>query len=328
LLGAARHADVACRTGHRRVPIRQSALASWLGRARRQRDLRSPASVNRAARPAAAPARRVQRAVANHQRGNDMNRAITSVDARIPALIGLGLLTASLLAGYSASAGPARGKATRVAAATSACLTFAELEHCPIASATLELAADRLTVRNPASSNAAGVAIELPDARTWSGAMRVVFAGGANDIWRAESLAGGVATSEVEARRSGNGFAFAAAFTGNMEMRTYSAIVYRDGVLQGSMGNIPSRTQGIWIRTDRETTSLFVVNPSGGCSWEFRYAGPAVPMKLASGLEVMGDEVRLVEEVKPSGGYPYTTFDGLTFRGDFTRIDFTAETFE
>jgi hypothetical protein len=296
------------------MPKRASKLADSARRGRRVDARRAQAArsaiasrMKGAANAAGAP--RATEPSRTSKGGSDMNRAKIFLDARVPALIGLGLLTASLLGDDLATAGPAP-KATRVAAAASGCLTYAELEHCALASATLELAANRLTVRNPARSSDAGVSIELPDARTWSGAMR------------------GVATSEVEAKRTGTGFAFAAAFTGNEGLRTYSALVYRDGVLQGSMGNIPSHTQGIWINLERETTSLFVVNPSGGCSWEFRYSGAPIAMKLPNGVQLMGDEVKLVEEVKPSGGYPYTTFDGLTFRGDFNRIDFTAETFE
>jgi hypothetical protein len=42
-----------------------------------------------------------------------------------------------------------------------------------------------------------------------------------------------------------------------------------------------------------------------------------VSITLPNGVKVMGDEIRMTEQVKAAGGYSYTTFDGLVFYGTF-----------
>ena len=42
----------------------------------------------------------------------------------------------------------------------------------------------------------------------------------------------------------------------------------------------------------------------------------AVPIRLPNGTVVMGNELRLVEEVRPAGHYPYLGFDTMTMRSD------------
>jgi hypothetical protein len=42
----------------------------------------------------------------------------------------------------------------------------------------------------------------------------------------------------------------------------------------------------------------------------------AVPIRLPNGTLAVGNELRLVEEVRPAGHYPYLGFDTMTMQSD------------
>jgi hypothetical protein len=216
----------------------------------------------------------------------------------------------------------------------SACVSFAELQHCPIGGVDLELPAgdDRLVVHNPGAKVRNGVSIDLPDTRSWVGESLVEFTGGANDVLRLASMSEGVVTSRAEAKRIGGGIALSATFTGSLEERMYRVDVLRDGVWQGGAGDMPSGLPGAEAQTSgvlQEYDMEFYVMASGACRWGFRLDGGSDHrIALPDGQTLIGDEILLTEQVKPAGGYPYTTFDRLLFQGNFVRLHFLSESFE
>ena len=222
--------------------------------------------------------------------------------------------------------------------ADSACVSFAELQHCPIGGADLELPAggDRLVVHNPGGKVRNGVSIDLPDTRSWVGESLVEFTGGANDVLRLASISEGVVTSQAEAKRVDDGFALDATFTGSLEERTYRVDILRDGVWQGGVTDVPSglpgggaQTYGVIAEHDMDIYWTFAVMASGACRWGFRLDGGSDHrITLPDGQTLIGDEILLTEQVKPAGGYPYTTFDRLLFQGNFVRLHFLSESFE
>jgi hypothetical protein len=262
------------------------------------------------------------------ERNEDMRGTNPMID-----ISGARLARFAALAAGLAGAG-ALGVALFAAAPASAaadCVTFAGFRHCPVGAATLALGplGDRLAVRNPDARADAGVSIELPDVGRWTGTMKPLFAAGTTDVLRASSLSDGISTSRSEVKQTADGFTFAASFTGSVEQRTYAVQVYRDGVFQGGAANIPSGTVGVTVSgiilVMGDDGIEFAVRQSGACDWGFRFQGDETVV-LRGDVQLVGDEIRLVEEVNPSGGYPYTTFDGLVFQGNFSRADLLEET--
>lgn len=261
--------------------------------------------------------------------------------------LALGLLTVSLLGigalATAAASAPAPGKSDGVtlvpgaggtpADQSSACVGFEDLRHCPIGPATLELtpAGDRLLVLNPDENSDAGVSIQLPLVRRWTGRMYLAPAGsGAGEgVLRAVSLSDESMSSRMEAKRTDDGFVVSAGFTGSLDQPTYRAAVYRDGVLQGYGDSVADDSPGVTVSGVLEEFDMdFYVVASGACSWGVRFAEGARTMRLAGGQVVTGDELRLVEEVKPAGRYPYTTFDHVVIRGNSARTELRAERLE
>lgn len=217
-----------------------------------------------------------------------------------------------------------------MATAAPPCITFAGFEHCPVGGATIQLAGDRLQVNNPGQAIGAGVSIDLPDVTSWTGGLAPQFAAGSTPIIQSSSLADGVVTSRSEIRKVGNRAVFKASFTGSATKRKYTAQLLDDGVLVGFVPNIPSDEPGgsasstILVQMMLEG---FVVAPAGNCEWEYQYASNQT-FTLPDGRVLAGDTLRFVEQVDPSGGYPYTTFDGLVFQGNATRLDLKNESIE
>lgn len=253
---------------------------------------------------------------------NSSARPTTRRGARLARITALGLLAGGLL-GIGAVTAPARAVAS-----TPPCLTFAGLQHCPVGGATLQLppGGDRIEVNNPNQAIGAGVAIALPDATSWRGTLLPLFSAGTTPVLQSSALSDGVVTSRSEARKIGTKVAFSASFTGSVQDRKFTAHVYRGGVLVGSVPHIPSDTPGGWAASTILVQMLieFVVAPAGQCEWLYSFTSDQ-NIQLPDGRVLIGNELRLVEEVNPSGGYAYTSFDGLIFQGTFFRTDIKGE---
>lgn len=242
--------------------------------------------------------------------------------------LGVGVLAAASIAWFAN---------TRAAQAAPKCVSFDGLRHCPVAGAVLELSSQgELTVHNQESQPTAGVSIAMPDVRSWEGEMTMALAAGVSKVFRADSTSDGVVTSRAQVKRSGKDLLFTSAFTGSVEQRAYRVDVLLDGVQLASVTDVPS---GLDVAKSTSVTgwpevsasrsynynSEFIIMPNGACQWAFRFDADAHPVTLPDGRKVMGNEIRMTEQVNPAGAYPYTTFDGLVFLGNFVSLDFASE---
>jgi hypothetical protein len=204
----------------------------------------------------------------------------------------------------------------------------------------LELSStEGLVAHNAASDLEAGVSIDVPDVRSWKSKSSIHFEGQANDVLTASSLSGGVVTSQARVKH-GRALLFTAAFTGSMEDRAYRVDVLLNGVHKGAAVNVPSGLDGAkqtsvmgppqpLASRSYDYLSDFIIQPNGACQWGFSFeAASGYPITLPNGLKVMGNEIRLTEQVEPAGAYPYTSFDGLVFQGEFVELAFASEIVE
>jgi hypothetical protein len=51
----------------------------------------------------------------------------------------------------------------------------------------------------------------------------------------------------------------------------------------------------------------------------------SAPIRLPNGTTVTGNELRLVEEVRPAGHYPYLGFDTMTMQSDARSFELLSE---
>jgi hypothetical protein len=213
------------------------------------------------------------------------------------------------------------------AVAAPTCLTFMGLQHCPVDGATLTINDGQLVVSGAGGSG--GVSIAIPGATAWRGDSQIELASGIGDVLRSAAIAHDVVTSTTEALRGANGTPLRATFTASSGTPMYTTLVYRDGQLQGSASNLPSGSVGAvlgftlrWPAGEPE----FEIVAGGRCAWTYRTVqGADLEVKLPDGRTLIGDAVRLVEDVDPQGAYPYATFERLVFQGNIQHVRFSSE---
>lgn len=252
--------------------------------------------------------------------------------------IGVGCCIALLALTFAGPAGAAE------------CVTFEGLQHCPVGGATLATTPEGLRVGNFSASGQDGVNISLDLATSWTAEYNNAAFSSAYHQTLFTAVAEGAATSTarlgVTNEASGCKKSLAATFTGAGEKSTYSALVYRGGVLQAAVGGVQSGqiaarsigggpgcrprwqtyAQCIQICTNGGWPCGYCSNPcppdrvgfhtraNGACVWDF--AGPLSDWQLSDGRRVQGDQVVLVEEVQEAGSYPYLTFDAIQIQGN------------
>ena len=202
------------------------------------------------------------------------------------------------------------------------CVTFSDLEHCPIGEASLSVSDAGLQVSGVGSGGNDGVAIALPEIRDWEAGFQI--SGGDNSlrvILGAES--GGEEISRAQVVAEDDGTHLSATFTGADGPGTYSILVYDDGILVGSQGGVGSgagdyvnvNTLPYLVQTDPWAHTGFHNDrvTSGSCVWTFGFAED-LRFTMPDGVELEGDAIHLVEEVGGAGHYPYVAFDGITLR--------------
>lgn len=218
--------------------------------------------------------------------------------------------------------------------AQSGCVAYEGLRHCPIGTASLSLEEDdtQLLVRLASSAGQDGVAVSTPDATFWTSQAEVSPKPG---FFFATARAEGSVVSTTTLSRDAD-VAFAATFTGGSTSGkvSYSALVYNGGRFVGGLGGVPSGSTAARVLDFCDTesphfvpefceviTSSFGQPPTGECIWGYVFP-LAVPLTLADGRVLKGDEVRLVEEIDAGGSYPYLSFDGVTLQatGDSLRL--------
>ena len=222
--------------------------------------------------------------------------------------------------------------------AQESCLTFDGLTHCPEGRASLRLSrtGETLAVRTSDSSGRDGVAIRFDGARSWSSVASFRGDGGRDARLVSTALADGFAVSTATMSRNGSKVELGATFTGSGSGSTYSVLIYRDGVLKASSGGNPNGSAAI----DVFSPCLWLGGVEGDiCDlvWEFRnspgqsrcewglVSDELLTFRFPNGKRVRGDEVQLVEEISPNGGYPYLSFDEIVLRGTGDAIRLHSE---
>lgn len=217
-------------------------------------------------------------------------------------------------------------------AAAADCVVFEGLKHCALGTADLDLvnegAALRVSTFDPNGGD--GVAVDLGGKATkWNAVYNWSSAPG--DSLVSKAISNGFVVSRSVIAETSKNFQITAEFTGGSSSGTHSAFVYRDGRLVGSVGGLnrfpPVILEPIDFCDLHPQSPLcdleggFRNTSLGECEWLYRTSGDRT-FVLPDGQRLVGDELRLLEELDPSGHYPYTSFDSmeLTTSGDGLRI--------
>jgi hypothetical protein len=132
-------------------------------------------------------------------------------------------------------------------------------------------------------------------------------------------------------RQTGGQFEIGAVFTGASTNSTSSIQVYQDGRLVSAIGGLPPAARAYApidicqiVPEFCELTTEFHTLSDGACM--IRIVSPtSVPIRLPNGTTVTGNELRLVEEVRPAGHYPYLGFDTMTMQSDARSFEILSE---
>ncbi len=202
-------------------------------------------------------------------------------------------------------------------------VVFQGLPHTPVGYAALRLdpARGALDVMGLGSTGKDGVSVRKDGSTSWTARVEVPVAGvPLNLSWSA--LADGRRIGSGLLRQNGDTFEMSGVFTGATTAPTFSAQVYNDGRLVGAVGGQPSSGL-IYVPVNICTfvpelcriTAEFHTLDDGACMVKI-VGSRAVPIRLPNGTIVTGNELRLVEEVRPAGHYPYLGFDTMVMRSD------------
>jgi len=221
------------------------------------------------------------------------------------------------------------------ASAQSSTVVFEGLPHTAVGGATLRLDRDgtALDVSTLDPAGGSGVAVALGDATSWTAgfgalAYRTVPL---NLSWVA--IADGQRISTAAMRQTSKGFEISASFTGGT-LPTYSAQVYIDGQLIGAVGGLPPTARinlagFTFCETLSELCRLaieFENDASSRCGWTIGTGAQKGTFSLPNGVSLTGNELRLIEEVRPAGHYPYLTFDGMVMQSSAYQLSLFSET--
>ena len=210
-----------------------------------------------------------------------------------------------------------------LAHAQSSPVVFQGLPHTAVGYATLQLDPTRgaLDVFGLGPAGTDGVSVKKEGATSWTARVEVPAAGmPLNLSWSA--LADGRRIGSGLLRQKGDTFEMGGVFTGATTTPTFSAQVYNNGRLVGAVGGQPPDGRIFvpvnictWVPEQCRIAIEFQTLDDGACM--VRIVGSrAVPIRLPNGTVAMGNELRLVEEVRPAGHYPYLGFDTMTMRSD------------
>jgi hypothetical protein len=206
--------------------------------------------------------------------------------------------------------------------------------HTPVGAAMLRVDPSRnvleVSALGPAGED--GVAVKTAKTATsWTAAVRTPVANGLPIRLSWHAIADGRRIGSGLMRQTGNQFEVSAVFTGATTRPTFSAQVYNNGRLVGAVGGQSSG--GATVPADLcrsvpefcDLTGEFHTLPDGACM--IKIVGPrAVPIRLPNGTILTGNELRLVEEVRPGSHYPYEGFDTMSMLSDARAFEIVAET--
>jgi hypothetical protein len=230
-----------------------------------------------------------------------------------------------LVVGLMAGAGPVSAQSSPV--------VFQGLPHRAVGDATLRLDASRsaLDVSNLGIAGEDGVAMTAEGATSWTARVVAAVSGGLPLRLTWSALADGRPIGSAVMQQTGANFEMSAAFTGATTRPTYAAQVYNNGQLVGAIGGVPTTVHVsfpisvcLWIPEFCQITAEFHTLADGACMVKAVTPGTG-PFRLPNGAFVTGNELRLVEEVRPAGHYPYMTFDTMVTRSDATSLTILSE---
>ena len=226
------------------------------------------------------------------------------------------------------------------------CASFDGVEHCALGSSTLSQTPEGLSVEGIGDAPENGVALSFGNATSWRAAADARGNGSGTASLRTAAIADGQTTSTATIQQAGERIELSATYTGAGAQSTYSALVYNDGVFQRGVGGLANNQRAAYVDYNDplnpwnpyEPIHWFdwwwwwpwhgwgfdILSTNQACQWTVQLEEP-VSFHLADGSQVMGDEIRLVEEVTEPGGYVYLSFDGITAQGDLESLVFTSE---
>jgi hypothetical protein len=219
------------------------------------------------------------------------------------------------------------------AAQTTSPVVYLGLTHTAIGSATLRVDRGRntLEVTTLDPNGGDGVAVHLGATTTdWTAESGTVN-GGLPLAMSWNAVAEGQSISAAALRAVGGRIALSARFTG-ATAPSHAALVFRDGKLVGSQGSLPPTAPvylPAWLPCEFLENGCSLVqrfrnDHSGACEWSFVFRRSG-PITLPSGQQITGNELRLVEEVRPAGHYPYLSFDGITIQTNARTLTLFSE---
>lgn len=244
----------------------------------------------------------------------------------MPAAIHVSTLRISVVAGILTVA-------TGAAAQTSGPVIYQGLTHTALGNAVLLVDSRRnaLEISTADPNGGDGVAVHLRSTTTdWQAAVGTVK----GDVPLGVSLnavADGQSISTAALRQVDGRISLSARFTG-ATAPSYAALVFKDGKLVGSVGGLPPTAHTFipdWVPCEfLESGCGFIArfrnNHDGACEWSFVLPRTG-RITLPDGRQIAGDEVRLIEEVRPAGHYPYLSFDGVTIQTNAPRLTLFSE---
>jgi len=212
-------------------------------------------------------------------------------------------------------------------------VVFQGLPHTPVGYAALQLdpARGALDVVGLGSTGKDGVAVRKDGSTSWTARVEVPVAATQllNLSWSA--LADGRRIGSGLLRQNGDTLEMSGVFTGATTTPTFSAQVYNNGRLVGAVGSQPPSARVFfpitictWVPEQCRIAAEFHTLDDGACMVKI-VGSSAVPIRLPNGTIVTGNEVRLVEEVRPAGHYPYLGFDTMVTRSDAPSFAIVAE---
>ena len=247
------------------------------------------------------------------------------------------------------------------------CVPFFDMLHCPLGSADLGVSRDgqSLEASGLGPQGEDGVASHFEPSTFWNGQTRFLGEPNGAPSVHLSAVSGGTVTSQMSLDTDGDVYYLNASFTGQAENSTYSMLVYREGVLQGAAGGIPSASSAASAKArTAPAAGPFSSAPQTLCSdcqpdlsaiiaaldaamlewlawidsfgWGFGIQnnggctwGASLPaaarVTLPDGNEYIGDEIRLVEEVPASGHYPYVSFESIETRTSAESVSFIEQ---
>lgn len=218
--------------------------------------------------------------------------------------------------------------------AQSSAVVFQGLTHTAVGAATLRLDPNReaLDVSGLGPAGEDGVATKAGAATSWTARIAAAVWGGLPLRVSWSALADGRRIGSGLMQQTGANLEMSAVFTGATTMPTYSGLVYNNEKLVFAIGGLPP-TAHFFLPFDMcrsvpqycQIAIEFHTLPDGACMVKAT-TPKAGPIRLPNGAIVTGNEVRLVEEVRPQGQYPYEGFHTMMLQSDAPSFAIFSET--